>query len=59
MKDLDYRETEQLIRDLPMTWIPALLILMVKVAYEKKVFVKGRATLFIKSNIEGEEAWPS
>lgn len=53
--DLDYEQTEQVIKDLPMTWIPALLLLMVRTAYEKRVFISGRATRFIADNIEGEE----
>lgn len=53
--DLSYQEYEQAIRDMPMTWIPALLLLLVRTAYEKKTFIKGRATRFIRDNIPGEE----
>ncbi len=53
--DLDWEQTEKVIKELPPTWIPALLLLMVRTAYEKKVFIKGRATLFIRDNIPGED----
>lgn len=56
-QDDTYEEMEEKIRALPMTWIPALLLLMVRTAYEKKVFVPGRATRFIRDNIPGEEPW--
>ena len=56
LADLDYEQTEQMIRELPMSWIPALLLLMVRTAYEKKAFIPGRATRFIRDNIPGEEA---
>ena len=55
MARLNYDRAEKFIRELPATWIPALLLLMVRVAYAKKVFIKGRATRFIKDNVEGEE----
>ena len=48
LEDLSYEEIEQLIRDLPMTWIPALLQLMVETAIKKGVFIKGRINVFVK-----------
>ena len=35
-----YEERAEYLKNLPMTWYPALIITMVEAAYEKKVFVK-------------------
>ena len=52
--DLDWEQTEQVIKDLPPTWIPMLLLLLVRTGYEKKVFKPGKATVFIRDNVAGE-----
>lgn len=52
-----YDKALRAISELPMTWIPALLLHMVRTAYEKRVFLKGKATTFVRDNISGEEPW--
>lgn len=54
LPELDYEQHEQLIRELPKTWTPALLLLMIRNAYANKVFLPGKATQFISDNIPGE-----
>lgn len=52
MKYVDYDDLVEGLSDLPITWYPALIKKMVEVAYEKKVFLKGGASLFIAHSVE-------
>jgi hypothetical protein len=47
-------EAVKFIKEIPMTWIPALLIELVKTGYAKKTFLPGKATQFLRDNIQGE-----
>ena len=54
MKTLDnltYNELRQELKELPMTWYPDLITAMIEASYEKKVFIKGKASTFVR-NIE-------
>lgn len=51
----DYEKVERIVRNLPMTWYPALLLVMVKAAYEKRVFRPGKAGRFIDDNCDVRE----
>lgn len=44
----------EIIKNLPQTWYPALIIEMVGTAYKKDVFVPGQASSFVAQN---EERW--
>lgn len=48
MPDLGYDETIKVLEELPMTWYPALLEVMVRSAIKKKVFKKDHAHVFVK-----------
>lgn len=50
MKDLSYEQITQLIRDLPRTWYPALILEMINAAYAKKVFVRGGAEVLVSNH---------
>lgn len=47
-----YERLEELLKCLPMSWYPALLKTMVQAAYDKKVFLPGRASQFIAKTVE-------
>lgn len=48
----DYKDLEDGLSNLPTTWYPALIQKMVKVAYDKRVFKKGGASIFIAKSVE-------
>lgn len=48
MKSLSYKELEEELKNLPMTFYPALIAIMIESAIDKKVFVEGGATNFVK-----------
>lgn len=48
----DYKDLEDGLSNLPVTWYPALIQKMVKVAYDKRVFKKGGASIFIARSVE-------
>lgn len=54
---LEFEKVEATLADLPVTWIPSLLLTLVKVGYAKHAFLPGRATQFIRDNIKGEMPW--
>ncbi len=49
-----YDSAMEFISELPATWLPALLIHMIKTAYSKRVFLQGKATRFLRDNLQGE-----
>ena len=44
----DYDEIKKALGELPQTWYPALIQIMVLAAYEKNVFVRGGASAYIQ-----------
>ena len=44
-----YTDLDIYLKNLPMTWYPALIVGMVQTAYEKKVFVPGGASRLVKN----------
>ena len=47
MKYKDYIDLKGGLKKLPVSWYPALILEMVKTAYEKKVFKPNQASVFI------------
>jgi hypothetical protein len=45
---MSYSDLETRLRDLPMTWYPALIKTMVEAAISKGVFLPGGATEFVR-----------
>jgi hypothetical protein len=45
---MSYADTAETIRDLPSTWIPALLLVIVETGYNKHVFQPGGASRLVK-----------
>jgi hypothetical protein len=48
MKYDDYNDLKNGLKNLPMTWYPALILEMVKAAYKKNVYLPGGASKNIK-----------
>jgi hypothetical protein len=55
---MKYEQLVAEIKDCPRTWLPALLIELVKVAYEKQVYTEGGASRIIR-NLEKNVIVPS
>lgn len=49
LEDMDYEQIVQSLRNLPMTWYPALIVEMIEAAHNKKVFKDGGATSLARS----------
>lgn len=45
----DYEELDAYLKEMPMTWYPALIKTMIEAAHAKKVFRVGRAHHFVKA----------
>mgnify|MGYP001391921680 CR=1 FL=1 len=52
---MDYEETQKMIRELPATWIPALLKELVVTGYKKRVFQPFGASRLINSLENSDE----
>lgn len=54
MKYEDYQDLVKGLKDLPITWYPALIMTMVRAGYKKKVFLPSGASLLIRKQEEKE-----
>ena len=48
IQDLTFKDLEELLADLPMTWYPTLIAVMVKTAITRKVFKLNHAHIYVK-----------
>ena len=48
MKYDNYNDLKRGLKNLPMTWYPALILEMVRAAYKKNVYIPGGASINIK-----------
>lgn len=51
LANISYRDLEQLLRELPATWYPALLVALIEGAYTRNVWRPGKVQQFV-ANIE-------
>ena len=51
----DYEDLSEGLRNLPMTWYPALILTMVKAAYKKNVFQPNQASTLIRHAVEDKD----
>jgi len=56
MKYKDYNDLKEGLKNLPVTWYPALIIEMACAAYKRKVFVPGGASKLIRE-LEEKHRW--